>query len=322
LADRADLITHKTDSARSNTHAYLVVVAAILAISVSPTFIRLAQSYGLPSLLIACGRLLLSALILTPLVYQRYRDDLRRIDRGDLLLAAVAGFWISMHFITLVISLEHTSILVAQVLISSSPLWVALMETYFLKARLPRIVWIGLVLTLAGCAVIGLSGLNQQAAMDASAEGGNPTLGVMLGLACAFASAIYMTIGRKVRAKVANVPYLWMVFGFGALTGLATLLFAGTQTTGYPVEGYFWLVMVTLLPQLVGHSGFNYALAFIPATLVSIAAQGITILAAIVAYFVFAEVPTWLEAAGSAVIIIGVSVAILGQHSRRFPLRR
>jgi drug/metabolite transporter (DMT)-like permease len=68
-----------------------------------------------------------------------------------------------------------------------------------------------------------------------------------------------------------------------------------------------------LVPQLIGHSSFNYALGYLPATLVSIATQVEPIGSAIAAFVLFNEVPTWAQLAGSLVLLIGVGVAIWGQ---------
>lgn len=303
------VFTARAERPNDNTHAYIVIGAALIAASFALTFIKLAQNSGMPSPLIATGRMLLACLILTPVVLRNYRAEFSAISRWDMLWAGAAGFWMGLHFILLIFALEHTSILVTQVIVNTGPLWVALLEVFFLKAKLPRVVWIGLLLAIVGGGLIAMANAGTGAAGDTSMTG------TLLAIAGALAGAGYITIGRKVRAKVSLAPYLWMLFGWGGVTTLAVVLFTGTSIIGHSPEAYFWLIMLTLIPQLVGHSGFNYALRYLPATIVSITTQAVVIPAAVIAFILFTEIPQMLDVVGSAVIMIGVCITILGQRT-------
>ena len=129
---------------------YLVLLAGLMAVSLGAIFARLAQDAGLPSLLIAAGRLTISALLLTPFVLIRHRAPLRELGRRDLTLAAGAGLFLALHFATWIASLEYTSVLISVVLVSTGPLWVALLEVVFLHARLNRLIVVGLGVAFAG----------------------------------------------------------------------------------------------------------------------------------------------------------------------------
>lgn len=276
---------------------------------------RLAQDNGIPSMMVATGRLLLASVIITPLVLRRYRDQLAQLTRLDMVLVIGAGFWVAVHFVLLAYALENATVLVVSVIINTSPLWVALLEKTFLKANIPRVVFVGLVLALMGSAIISIGSGGTPG--DAP---GNPTLGAILTLLAAAAGAVYIIIGRKERAKISILPYVWMVFGIGGLFGCVGMLLTQTSLTGHSTNGYFWLLALAVGPQLVGHSGFNYALGYISATLVSLSTQAIVITSTIVAFFVFHEVPGHFDIIGSVIIVFGVSVAILGQRKKRTPI--
>jgi drug/metabolite transporter (DMT)-like permease len=87
--------------------------------------------------------------------------------------------------------------------------------------------------------------------------------------------------------------------------------------TGYSNEAYLWLLAIALIPQLIGHSSFNYALKQLSATYIGIASQLEPAFSAILAYLAFREVPSEWQTRGSVVILIGVVVATLGQARRR-----
>jgi drug/metabolite transporter (DMT)-like permease len=69
-------------------------------------------------------------------------------------------------------------------------------------------------------------------------------------------------------------------------------------------------VGLAIVPQLVGHNAFNWSLGFLPAAVVAVAILGEPVGATAIAAIVLDEVPTLLELAGGAVVLLGVYVAL------------
>ena len=166
-----------------------------------------------------------------------------------------------------------------------------------------------MLITIIGSVYIAISANSSSGLNDA-----NSMIGAILSTFAAMAGAAYITIGRSVRRKVSLFPYVWILFGIGGILGLLFTLATRTPILGHSATGYFWLIMLTLIPQLIGHSGYNFALRYFTATLTSLSSQLITITATIVAFFIFAEVPTVSDIIGSTVIGIGVIIAILNRN--------
>jgi len=287
---------------------YGVLAAGIIAISMAAIFIRLAQQDGVPSLLIAGARLTIASLLLTPFVLRGHWESLSKLTRSELGFAALSGVFLALHFVTWITSLEYTTVLISVVLVSTGPIWVALLERFFLGTSIPGAVLIGLGATVFGGVLIALA-----SGGDLSAMGSNPMLGSILALGGAMALAIYLIVGRKLRADIPLLPYIWLVYGFAAITLIVVLLLTRTPITGYPADSYLWLVCVALLPQLVGHTSFNYALKYLPATLVGVIGQTEPIGSSLMAMIAFNEVPGGLALVGSLCILAGVVGASLGQ---------
>jgi len=302
-------LSTKMASEKKVTSAYIFLAIGILAVSMAAIFVRLAQQEGVPSLLIAAGRLGIATLILTPLTLRSadYRAQIYQLSRLDRVLVVVSGFFLALHFATWVTSLEYTSVLISVVLVTTSPIWVALLEVFVLRARMTRLVVIGLVVALMGGLIIGSTGANAQVDSD------NTLLGGALSLIGAITVAVYLIIGRRLRPHLSLAPYIWMVYGSAALILTAAILFTGTQITGYSTAAYLLLLAVALFPQLIGHTSFNYALAYLPATVVSVTTQAEPIGSAIIAIIVFSEIPGIGQILGSAVLLFGVLLASLGQ---------
>ncbi|MBL8154951.1 MAG: DMT family transporter [Anaerolineae bacterium] len=289
------------------TKAFVVIGMGILAISLASIFIKLAQQEGVPSLLIAAGRMTIAALVLTPVTLRRHWNDLQRIGRSEVLFGGLSGLFLAIHFATWILSFEYTSVLVSVVLVTTNPLWAALLEMVFLRARLGRLVILGLIVGVLGSIMVAFP------PTGAISLGQNPLLGSALALTGAVAVAVYFVLGRKLRAGLPLLPYIWLVYSSAAIILIIVVIVARIPITGYSASGYFWLVAMALIPQLIGHSSFNYVLKFLPASYVGIASQLEPVLSAIIAFFLFRESPAALQIAGSGIILTGVILASLGQ---------
>lgn len=302
------------DRARLILPASLAI--AILAVSTASIFIRFAQREA-PSLVIAALRLTFASLVLAPVATTSYRRELKAVLRGDLLLGLLSGAFLAVHFATWITSLEFTSVASSVVLVSTGPLWVALLTPLFLNENLSRYVVIGLSLALAGGTIIGLGdacSLTTSIQCPPFAEfiRGKSFYGNFLALAGAWAVAFYMIIGRKLRARLSLIPYIFIVYGMAAIVLLAVMFITGKALVGYSPATYLWIVLLALIPQLVGHSTYNWALRYLPAAMVSITTLGEPVGSAILAYFILSERPTILTIFGGVLILGGIYLASRG----------
>ncbi len=284
---------------------YGLWLLALSATMWSPIFATYAGGDGIPSYLLTTGRLSVAAIALSPWVWQHHRDDLRNLGRNDLLLALVTGVLLAAHFNLFFSGLDLTSVLIAVTLANLSPLFAALFEV-LLGERLTRPLVIGLIGAVIGSVFIGLGG-----------EGGpdgvqRPLLGSVILLFSAATFAGYIVMGRKLRGALPMAAYIWVVFGCAAVVSIGWLFITETQVLGHPPMGYFWVLMLALVPQLIGHSLLNYVVRFLPATLVSTGNELLPVLSGGVAFLLFDEVPTPLALLGSALVIVAVGIATLG----------
>lgn len=282
----------------------LVLVAGILAVSTASIFVRFAQG-GADSLVIAAGRLAIATAVLAPLALARHGAALRALSRRDLALALGAGALLAVHFGSWIASLALTSVLQSVVLVATTPLWVAVLAPAALGERLSRGVALGLLLAVAGGAVMAAGG----AAADA-AGGPGDLRGGALALLGAFAMAGYLLVGRGLRARLALVPYVFVVYGAAAVTLALAVLATGRPLAGIEPRTWGWIALLALVPQLVGHTSFNWALRHMKATPVAVVLFGEPVGAALLAFAVLGERPGAVRLAGAAVILAGVFLAV------------
>lgn len=292
---------------RPPLQAYSVLIVGIIAASLAAILIREAQNAGIPSLGIAAGRLTIAAMLLSPIAFFRYGSEILKLTRREFGLAALSGIFLAIHFATWITSLEKTTVLVSVALVSTNPLWVALLEVMFLRARLGRWVLIGLGIGLIGSIIVVLP---RDGAVSTGTE---PVLGSLLAIIGAVAVSVYYVIGRGLRARLSLIPYIWLVYTCAAILLLILVFVTGIPIMGYPTSGYIALVAMALVPQLLGHSSFNFALKYFPATFIGISAQLEPVASALIAFVYFQETPADIQILGSTIIIAGVILASLNR---------
>jgi drug/metabolite transporter (DMT)-like permease len=288
---------------------FSILFAGICAVSTASILIRSALDEGVPPLVIAAYRLALAALILTPIVLRARRPELRALSHRDWQWALASGFFLALHFATWISSIKYTTITSSVVLVTTGPIWVALFSWLSWRERLTRPVVTGLIVAVAGGMLVGFS--------DSSGLGfgGTQLWGDFLALAGAWFVAGYLLIGRQLRHRMSLLTYVYIVYGSAALwlTALAALSGGSftQQANGqpYPLSAYAAMLLLAVLPQLVGHSSYNYALHFLPPTYVAIVALAEPIGSSILAFVLLQEVPPPLTIVGAIVILIGIGVA-------------
>jgi drug/metabolite transporter (DMT)-like permease len=261
---------------------------------------------------IAAFRMAFASLALAPLALTRHRADLKKLTRTEWFLALLAGLFLALHFALWISSLEYTSVASSVVLVTTTPLWVALAAPFALKESIGRSVLIGMVLALAGGIIVGLSDtcqLGQAGLLCLSLNvlfKGQALLGNFLALAGAWMAAGYLLIGRRVRAKLPLIPYIFIVYSMAAAALIVMMLVAGQSLFGYQPLTYLWLLALALIPQLLGHSTFNWALRYLPASFIAVSLLGEPVGSTILAYFLLKETPGLLKLIGAFLILAGI----------------
>jgi drug/metabolite transporter (DMT)-like permease len=291
----------------------LGIAFGILAVSTASIFIRFAQQHA-PSLVIAAYRLAIATLVLAPFALRR-RNELRQLDRSGKWLAVLSGIFLAVHFATWITSLAYTSVASSVVLVTTTPLFVALFSPFTLKEPLSRLAGLGMLAALAGGVTVGLSDTctlqGWQISCPPLAEfvRGKAFWGDLLALAGAVAAAGYVIIGRRLRLRLSLVSYVFAVYGTAAVVLVLLMFLSGQKPWGYPAETYLWFALLALIPQLIGHSTFNWALGYLSAAFVSITLLGEPIGSTILAYLVLDERPTILKMIGAILIFAGILIA-------------
>jgi drug/metabolite transporter (DMT)-like permease len=291
-------MSHSPSSGR-DLRPYLGVGLGVAITSTAAILIRLAQVEA-HSLVIAAWRLTLATLILAPITLSARRTELRGLTRRDWSNALASGLLLAVHFGTWITSLAYTSVAASVVLVSTYPIFVGLASRLLLRERLSRKMVVALLVATAGSMLIGLGDLG---------DSPHRLWGDVLALMGGISGAGYFLIGRRLRARLSLLAYIFPVYGTAAVGLMAVMLASGLPRVPQQPQTWLWILLMALGPQILGHSSLNWALRYLSATYVTIATLAEPIGSAVLAWWLLGERPTLWAAIGGALTLAGIAVA-------------
>lgn len=280
---------------------YAVIFIGILSISLASILIKLCSA---PAMVIASYRLGVASLFFVSTCLVKRTNPLAAFTRRDLLLAMGSGLFLSLHFAAWITSLKYTSVANSVVLMATMPIFVGLGSLLFLKERWTRHLSFGMVLTIAGAVTMSANKLG---------AGQSSAIGNALALCGAIAGAGYYLLGRDLRARVNTIEYVTVVYAITAVILILLTTSFRFNFTNYGLKVFVLFFLLALVPQVIGHTSFNWALRHVSAATVSVLTLGEPIGAPILAFFILGEKITAIQLIGGMLILIGVALALRGE---------
>jgi drug/metabolite transporter (DMT)-like permease len=293
------------------TAPFAILGASVLVVSFAAILIRVAQTQGVPSMAIAMWRLGIAAIFLSLIVLTRAvtvpgsRIELRALSIPTITLAIGSGVFLAAHFASWIASLSFTSVASSTALVTTNPIWIALVSWLVFRERLGPWLIIGIAAAITGSALIFLSDANALATVAAP----NPMLGNGLAVLGSLTVCGYLLLGRRLRQSLSLLTYIWLVYSAAAITLFIVALISGVALTGFTPLAWTCLLGLAIGPQLIGHSGINWALKHVSATFIAIAILAEPVGSAVLAYFFLGERFAPLQLAGFVVLLTGIYLA-------------
>jgi drug/metabolite transporter (DMT)-like permease len=273
------------------------LAVAVLAISCASLLIRWAEA---PPLVVGAYRLAFA----TPLFWAA--AALARAPLavgwtpGRLALAGAAALCLAAHFGLWIASLALTSVASSVLLVSTQPVFVALLGRTFLGERVAPRAAAGIALALVGTAAITGGNLRSPA---------GAWRGDLLALGGALAMAVHYLLVRRLRPHVGLLPL--MAFETPLAAGLLVLAarLAGEPLSGHPPRTVALFFLLALIPTAIGHTLLNWALRYMKAYEVNVVVLGEPVGATLLALLCLGERPPAHVLAGGAVVLVGILLA-------------
>lgn len=284
----------------------LVLLIAILGLSFAAPLVRLSRA---DPLAIAAWRLAFSMVIIAGfLIPGRGWRQWRRLDRRGVAIAVGAGALLALHFWSWNASLGMTTVAASVLLVNLQPAIVAGLSAVWLREAPSRRQWLGIALAMAGAVVVTAGDLR---AGGTGAAGRRALVGDLLALGAGVAAALYYLGGRRLRRTLDLWPYVALVYGACLATLLVIAAVVRVPLVPQPPREYAIFAALALGPMLLGHTGMNWALRYLPAYVVNLTTLGepvgATLLAAALPWI--REMPSLLTLAGGALVLAGILLA-------------
>jgi len=222
---------------------------------------------------------------------------MRMPERRDLPVIALSGFLgISVYHVALNFGEVTVQAGAASLLISAGPVFTALLSAVFLRERLTRIGWGGILVAFAGVALIALSG----------GKGLRFTPGALLILLSAAVAAVYSILSKRSFKRHTALEFTCYSIWAGTLPMLVFLPGLTRQLPVAAPSATLAVVYLGIFPGAIAYVLWNLALSRMPASLLSSFLYLSPVLASFIAWVWLGELPTPLTLVGGAIAILGV----------------
>jgi drug/metabolite transporter (DMT)-like permease len=235
------------------------------------------------------------------------RDKAALPKRSERLWIMLSGAFLGLHFTFWISSLYYTSVASASVLVTVHPILMILIERFWFKRSFKFTTWFGVFIAFIGSLTLGISDSQiEQSFAD-------PLFGNFLALSAAVIFVFYLLIGQKIRQRRKWVDYVFPVYFYAAVVCILLALLFGENLLDISTRGILVGAGLAFGPQIMGHGSMNYAVKFVSPTLLSTLILAEPLLASVLAFFLFAEMPPIGSIAGMLLILSGVALTWRGR---------
>ena len=277
---------------------WLTLSLAVLFVSSGAILVRLAAA---PPLAVSFYRVAIASLILLPFAHRDARRSWPVLDARRRALLLAAGLALALHFATWIASLSYTTVASSVILVNTAPLFAIALSRLFLHEKPSLVVQVAIPIAFAGAALIAFG--------DWTGSPGS-LLGNGLALAGAVTLAVYQVVGRGLRDALPLNAYVLAVWSVAACALAVLARSSGVLLGGYSVRAWLLFTALAIVPTLAGHGLINKSLRSFPAPTVGLFLLGEPLIASILAWLVFHEMPGPWALAGGAVVLAALGLVL------------
>jgi len=287
------------------TNPYFAIAFAVICISASAIFVRLADA---PAGIIALYRLFFAVLLMAPLMVFKYRHEFKRVTKKDWLMAIVSGAFLALHFILWFESLNYTSVASSVVLVTLQPLFAFIGTYFFFGERFSVAAIISMFITIIGSVIIGWGDFQVS---------GLALLGDILALLGAMTVTVYFMIGQQLRRSLSLMTYTFIVYASSTIVLIIYNVILQNNFVSYTPSTWGWFFALAIIPTFFGHTILNWTLKWVSTSTISMAIVFEPIGASLLAYFILDELITPSQMLGGAIVIFGLFLFVVSTTRKR-----
>lgn len=280
-------------------HPAIPIIIGVISVALSAIFVKLVSAEAGVT---AFYRMLFSVLFMLPIFLLKYRKEITLLKKRDWIFSTFAGVFLAFHFIFWFESLNYTSVASSTVLVTLQPIFAFAGTYFFFKERLSVKTILSAVIAISGSVIISFGDFQL---------GGTAFYGDILALiGCALITA-YLLFGQDVRQRLSLITYTFVVYSISSITLFFYVLIKGESFGPHSQSDWMWFVLLALIPNLLGHTLFNWAIRWVSTNAISIAILFEPVGASILAYYIFNESLSTAQIIGGIVVLLGILLFVV-----------
>ncbi|MBW8010378.1 MAG: DMT family transporter [Chloroflexi bacterium] len=290
-------------SKKSLVVANLALVIAAVTLGFSAIFVRWANAPGAVS---SFYRMAIAVVILGWPFYRGLKAN-RPPDKTGVRFAVLGGLFFAADLASWATGVVLGGATNPTLLANTAPIWVGLGAMLIFREKLSLAFWGGLILASGGAAfILGLD--TMQAA--------NLGLASLYGLIAAFFYGAYFLFTQRGRETLDALTYFWIAAVTSTLALLILSFVLRQPLTGYSSFTYLNFLAMGLTTQVIGYLAINYALGYLPASLVAPTLLAQPVITALLAGPLLGEPITLAQAGGGVAVLAGVIIVHLSRQNK------
>ncbi len=285
----------------------ILLTIGVLSVSVSGLIAHRALAESTP-LMLAAWRMGAAAIFFLVLqgFQRRSSTELVVLKLSERARLALAGLVLALHFVVWFTSLDMTTVSVATLLVCTTPVWAAIGQIGLGKRAAKLDFWVSFMLALLGIALV----VHPGGQISTRAITGD-----LYGLAGGALFAVYLLAIDGLQ----HLPSSRIVASTYAVA--AIILWVAAFTIGHPTLHYslpVWeaIALLTIVPQIIGHTLINDALKYFQAHVVAFSILAEPVIAASLAVVLLHEVVTLVMLLGGLMVLSSLGF-VLARTSRK-----
>jgi drug/metabolite transporter (DMT)-like permease len=277
------------------------IVFLLFGIFCGSTAIIFIKASAEHSVLLSSYRLLVAAVVLTPIFLRNAYKHPPEVVRQHIRAALLPGIILGMHFISWIIGARLTTSANASLIVNLMPVAMPFFLAVMIREKLTRSEFMGTVLALAGMCLLTLADFNLSRVYF---------WGDMLCFVSMLFFTFYLALGRKNRGLASIWLYLVPLYYIAGIFCFLVALWFVNPIKPYPLREIALICALGIIPTVLGHSIFNYAMKFLRGQVVSVLNMGQFIFAGILAFFLLREAPDWTFYVASVFVVAGAWLTV------------
>lgn len=214
-----------------------------------------------------------------------------------ILLLGFCGF--TVYHTALSIGEYYVSAGVASLIVSTTPIFSALLATYFLKERFSKLAWLGSIIAFLGVALISLGNGDKLNVF---------IIGIVLVLLASFGESVYFAFQKKYLDKYGFIPLTIYTIIAGSLFMVIFLPGNFNELQTANMTSILSVIYLGAFPTVIPYIALAYTIQKIGVSDATISLYLTPAVSLVLAYFMLGEVPTLVAIIGGIITLIGVTI--------------